>query len=220
MQTTDNRQYVILLHGLARTHRSMRKLETALKQQGYLTINLSYPSTSKDIKTLANEIIPNALAKCPKGARINFVTHSMGGILLRQYLSEHTIKNLNHTVMLGPPNKGSEIVDKLGSWWLFKRINGPAGQQLSTDKSSKPNQLGPANFKLGIIAGSNNFNPLLSSLLPTPHDGKVTVESSKLKGMTDHITLPVNHTFMMNKQSVIDQTVHFLKHGQFNHSTD
>jgi pimeloyl-ACP methyl ester carboxylesterase len=213
----SNKQYVVLLHGLARTKRSMSKLELALKKQGYHVINMSYPSTKKDIGTLAEQTIANALELCDKNEKINVVTHSMGGILLRQYLANHTITNLNNVVMLGPPNQGSEIVNKLGPWRLFKLINGPAGQQLSTAKHSLPKQLGPATFTVGIIAGTKNVNPILSWLLPKPHDGKVSVESSKLVGMTDHISLPVSHTFMMNKQSVIEQTIHFLKYGYFNH---
>ncbi len=215
METIIKSHCVILLHGLARTQRSMIKLEKQLLAGGYQVININYPSTQKDIETLAEQVIHNALKQCPKEAQVSFVTHSMGGILVRQYLATHSIHNLKHVIMLGPPNKGSEIVDRLGNWWLFKLINGRAGQQLGTDNNSAPNKLGPATFSVGIIAGTKNFNPLLNWLLPTPHDGKVTVDSSKLEGMADHICLPVTHTFMMNKQSVINQTLCFLKHGQF-----
>jgi pimeloyl-ACP methyl ester carboxylesterase len=215
MNNLHKQQYVILLHGLARTKRSMSMLEKQLSKQGYHVINMGYPSTKKDIETLAEHTLSKALELCDKDAEINVVTHSMGGILLRQYLANNTIQNLNKVVMLGPPNNGSEIVDKLGAWRLFNFINGPAGQQLGTAKQSVPNQLGPATFTVGIIAGTKSVNPLLSWLLPKPHDGKVTVESSKLVGMTDHISLPVTHTFMMNKSSVIEQTLHFLKYGQF-----
>jgi len=216
MPSANNKHYVILLHGLARTQRSMTKLQKALNQHGYKTINIGYASTQKDISTIAEQAISQALQQCSAHAQISFVTHSMGGVLVRQYLQRHTIKTLHRTVMLGPPNKGSEIVDKLGDWWLFKRINGPAGQQLATNKNSIPNRLGAANFSVGIIAGTNGFNPFLSRLLPKPHDGKVTVESTKLEGMTDHLCLPVTHTFMMNKKSVIEQTLYFLEHGHFN----
>jgi pimeloyl-ACP methyl ester carboxylesterase len=216
MESINKTHCVILLHGLGRTQRSMKKLEKQLIANGYHVINIRYPSTRKNINALAEKTMPKALEQCPNDAEINVVTHSMGGILVRHYLANHQIKNLNHVVMLGPPNKGSEIVDKFGDWWLFKLINGPAGQQLGTAKGSLPNQLGTANFSLGIIAGTKNSNPLLSWLFTKPHDGKVTVESSKLAGMADHISLPVTHTFMMNKPSVISQTLYFLKHGHFN----
>ena len=210
---------VILLHGLARSDNSMLKLEKALKKANYHTVNTSYPSQKYTIDKLSSKTIPKSLKRCKEDQRINFVTHSMGGILVRHYLSEHTISNLNHVVMLGPPNKGSEVVDKLREIPGFKAINGPAGLQLGTEQKSIPNKLGEADFSLGIIAGTKTINPILSSMLPKPNDGKVSVESTKLEGMKDHISMPVTHTLMMRNKKVIDQVLHFLKSGQFDRAT-
>jgi protein involved in ribonucleotide reduction len=105
----------------------------------------------------------------------------------------------------------------LQSWDMFKSINGPAGQQLSTSTESFVNQLPAANFDLGIIAGTKTFNPILSLMLPNPDDGKVTLENTKVEGMKDFIALPVTHTFMMKNKKVIKQVLHFLKNGQFVH---
>jgi hypothetical protein len=123
--------------------------------------------------------------------------------------------NLGRVVMLGPPNSGSEIVDLLQNVPGFKTVNGPAGLQLSAKKDALPNQLGPANFELGIIAGSRSVNLVLSTMLPMPNDGKVSVESSKLEGMSDHLTMPVTHTFMMRNSAVITQVILFLQQGAF-----
>ncbi|MGI2170407.1 esterase/lipase family protein [Shewanella sp. MF05960] len=210
-------EYVILLHGLARTHRSMTTLALALNAAGYHTINFSYPSTQYHIAKLAEDAITAALAQCPKGSKVHFVTHSMGGILVRQYLHLHTIENLGRVVMLGPPNKGSEVVDRLKTLPGFKFINGPAGMQLGTRLVDQPRMLGAANFDVGIIAGTRSFNLLLSSLLPTPNDGKVSVASTLLDDMSDHIAIAVTHTFMMKNKIVIAQVLHFLMHGKFNH---
>lgn len=207
---------VILLHGLARSDSSMTKLENSLKHEGYKTVNAKYPSRKYEIQKLANDTIPKALNKCSRGLKINFVTHSMGGILVRQFLSQNKIENLNHVVMLGPPNKGSEVVDNLGDFPGFKTLNGPAGLQLGTGKMSLPNQLGAANFSLGIVAGTKTINFILSAMLPSPDDGKISVESTKLKGMKDHIAMPVTHPFMMKNRKVIDQVLYFLKFGEFN----
>jgi len=206
---------VILLHGLARSDSSMKKMEKALNKAGYNAVNVSYPSTEKEIPLLANESIPKALEKCPNGADISFVTHSMGGILIRQYLSEKAIPKLKHVVMLGPPNQGSEVVDKLKDVPGFKSINGPAGLQLGTSEMSVPNSLGPATFSLGIIAGTRSINLMLSTIIPSKDDGKVSVERTKLEGMDDHISMPVTHTFMMKNKKVIKQVLYFLEYGNF-----
>jgi hypothetical protein len=87
--------------------------------------------------------------------------------------------------------------------------------QLGTGQWSVPNNLGPANFEVGVIAGSRSINLILSTLLPDSDDGKVTVENTRLEGMRDHITLPVTHPFMMRNPTVIEQVIYFLRHGTF-----
>lgn len=206
---------VILLHGLARTDRSMHKLEQALLEQGYCVDNVRYESTRHDIETLSEQAIGAALATCPAGQPVHFVTHSLGGILVRQYLENHRIENLGRVVMLGPPNKGSEVVDKLAEFPGFHFINGDAGMQLGTGATSVPNRLGRADFDLGIIAGTRSVNLLLSSIIPGADDGKVSVENTRLEGMRDHLEMPVTHTFMMQNTEVIEQVIHYLRFGEF-----
>jgi len=193
----------------------MEKLALALDDAGYFTINTDYPSTKHHIEKLANDTISQALAQCPKGTTVNFVTHSMGGILVRQYLSDHNIDNMGRVIMLAPPNKGSHVVDNLYDVPGYKFINGPAGLELGTQEMSIPNKLGSVDFELGIIAGTRSVNPLFSLMLPNPDDGTVSVESTKVDGMADHIELPVTHTFMMNNKAVISQVIHFLQNGTF-----
>jgi hypothetical protein len=205
---------VILMHGLARSSSSMERMATALDNSGFLTVNYGYPSTEYPIDKLAGGIA-NALTECPNNATVHFVTHSLGGILVRQYLTNNSIENMGRVVMLGPPNRGSHLVDKLHDVPGYRLINGPAGMQLGTERVSIPNMLGPANFELGVIAGTRSINLILSTMLPNPHDGKVSVENTKLDGMADHISLPVTHPFMMKNQKVINQVIYFLKHGAF-----
>ena len=211
---------VVLLHGLARTHESMINLQSALTEQGYFVVNKTYPSREKPIPVLAQEAIPKSVALCPQNSAVHFVTHSMGGILVRQFLSAQSLERLGRVVMLGPPNQGSEVVDNLGEFPGFEFINGQAGMQLGTGPVSVPNTLGAANFDLGIIAGTRSINLILSMMIPGSDDGKVSVEHTKLTGMKDHLTLPVTHTFMMKNHGVIEQVLHYLKHGAFDKGLD
>ncbi|WP_245720536.1 esterase/lipase family protein [Microbulbifer yueqingensis] len=206
---------MILLHGLGRSDGSMEKLAEAIHEAGYDTINVDYPSTEYPIETLAGRAIAPALDRCGSAAEINFVTHSMGGILVRQYLSRVPIENLGRVVMLGPPNNGSEVVDRLGDFPGFHFVLGDAGLQLGTGPMSIPNRLGAANFDVGIIAGTRSINPVLSQMIPATDDGKVSVQSTRLEGMRDHISMPVTHVFMMKSDAVIAQVIHYLRHGSF-----
>ena len=214
-------EVVIILHGLARTRFSMTDIQWALEQAGYRTINHSYPSRQHTVEMLADIAIGSALEECKDATRIHFVTHSIGGILVRQFLKRNTIKQLGHVVMLGPPNKGSEIVDFFQQYKiteaLFNHVNGPAGKQMS-NASNFLRQLGAVNFSLGVIAGNFSLNPAFSYLIEDENDGKISVESSKVQGMSDHIILSTSHTFMMHNKNVIAQVLHFLEYGEFNHN--
>ncbi len=212
---TQAKECVILLHGLARSESSMSKLAESLSNSGYAVVNQGYDSTQHNIESLAMSVVPQALNQCITCKKVHFVTHSMGGILLRYYTQYNDIENLGRVVMLGPPNKGSEVVDHLKNVPGFKWMNGPAGMQLGTHTESVPNSLGPVTFDLGVIAGTRSMNLILSNYLPNPDDGKVSVESTKVEGMNDHISLPVTHTFMMRNKQVIEQVTYYLVHGFF-----
>tara|TARA_R110000850_G_scaffold70053_14_gene155447 strand:+ start:25102 stop:25824 length:723 start_codon:yes stop_codon:yes gene_type:complete len=210
-------QTVIVLHGLARSSGSMEAMAEALRSDGYSVVNLDYPSTRATVESLSESHLAPAIAGAiSNGAQqVHFVTHSMGGILVRHYLATHETPQIGRVVMLGPPNHGSELVDRLHHLWPYQWINGPAGFQLGTDASSLPNQLGKIRVATAVIAGTRSYNPIYSSMIKGDDDGKVSVESTRLEGMSDHLILPVNHSFMMNDDEVIRQTLRFLRAGKF-----
>ncbi len=203
-------EYVVLLHGIFRTARSMRQLERYLTRHGYAVLNFTYPSTRHTLAELAAKLHERLTPYA--GAKLHFVGHSMGGLLIREYLNAYPPAHPGRVVMLGTPNHGSEIADAIGDWWLFNALYGPAGQQLRTSEAQRP---APLRAEVGIIAGDLSLDPLFGWHLPRPHDGKVSVDSTKLKEMRDHLQLRVAHSLMPYDGQVARQVLYFLNEGQF-----
>lgn len=207
--------YVILLHGLGRTNWSMYVLERTLSQ-GFRVINMGYPSRKYPVEELAEYVGKRIRPHCPdENNKIHFVTHSLGGIVLRCCLKENQPHNLGRVVMLSPPNQGSELADIFRKNILFKIATGPVGRQLGTGPSSIPNTLGPVDFEVGIIAGNGSLNPIFSRLIPGADDGNVSVERTKVEGMTDFLIVRQHHAFIMNSSEVIEQVLCFLENAKF-----
>jgi uncharacterized protein (TIGR01244 family) len=210
------RDAVVLLHGLGRTPRSMAKLERALANDGYEVFNTRYPSKKESIEQLALGL-DAALEDCCRGRDryTHFVTHSMGGILLRYYLKSWPLDNVGRVVMLSPPNAGSELVDLLRQTPFLKDHIGPSREQLGTGPDDLPRALGGVDFELGVIAGDSGVAPPLSWIIPEEDDGIVAVERTHVEGMSDFIALPHAHSFIMRSDDVIGQTRAFLATGRF-----
>ncbi len=190
---------VVLLHGLGLGSWAMKRFEIALRRDGYEVVNLSYPSRTMPLEQLADQWLPRVLHEndADTATQLHFVTHSMGGILLRLWLRDQTATTTNYQfptpnysgrlgriVMLAPPNAGSEVVDRLIDFPPFRWITSVNGRRLGTGPDSLPRLLGPwtSTGRLGIIAGNRPFNPLFSAWMGGPNDGKVSVASAQLEG--------------------------------------
>ena len=193
-------EYVVLLHGLARTSKSMKALEKFFSEQSYEVFNISYPSRKYPVAELANIVRKEVIEQTSDAGKVHFITHSMGGIIVRYMQKYDPLPNLGRVVMLSPPNHRSEVVDKLGGLFLFKWINGPAGKQLGTDKNSICQKLGKVDFELGVITGDRSINWINSLIIPGKDDGKVSIESAKVEGMDDFLIVHATHPFIMKKR--------------------
>lgn len=210
-----------MLHGLSRTDFSMKRMERELLENGYTVANIHYDSRDHSIQELAVEAVASGIAQCEQVLvrKIHFTTHSLGGILVREYLSRKPIDKLGRVVMLAPPNRGSEVIDFFRTMPGFEIFSGEPARQLGTGPDSVPLSLPAAHdYELGIIAGNRSISPFFSMTLPDRDDGKVSVKNTKVDGMNDFIEVPYTHTFIMQRQEVIDQTLHFLRNGRFIHA--
>ena len=217
-QREQERECVILLHGLWRSGLSMKFVEWHLQKFDYAIVNVSYPSLLYSIEELAVIAIEKGLHGCADNdtGTINLVTHSLGGILVRQYLSHTDISGLKRVVMLAPPNQGSQVADYLQTSWSAIRLLEPqAALQLGTGTESIPSGLGPVSFELGIIAGTVNRRGLLPGTPEEVSDGTVSTAETVVQGMLDYIELPVSHTSILWNGDVLSQTAFFLQHGRF-----
>jgi hypothetical protein len=220
-QSTRAPEQVFLVHGLARGAGSMAKLADFLRAAGYEIHNFDYPSTEKSPDELV-DLLGRELGRCcpPSAPRLHFVTHSLGGILVRARLAQQAPPNLGRVVLLAPPNRGSEIIDRVGEGALFEAALGPTAITLGTDPDSFPNSIGPPHYEVGIIAGTQSLNPVGSALLPGPDDGAVTIEATRLEGARDFILIDATHTFIMQNESAARQVLHFLQTGRFQHDLE
>lgn len=207
---------VVLLHGIFRTHRSMKGLERHLNANGFQVLNIGYASTRltlEDIVTSLHPRISEFAAHCP--APLHYVGYSMGGLVVRAYLHRYAPLRVGRIVMIGTPNHGSEVADFLQHWWLYRKLYGPAGQQLITCQESFSHLFGDTPGEVGIIAGRFRLDPLGNYLIRKEHDGKVSVESTRLEGMKAHTIVPVSHSLMPHSRTIWRLTQRFLQLGQF-----
>ena len=211
---------VVLLHGIAGFALVLKSMEWSLEEEGYFVANVTYPSLTKPIETLAAAAVGEGLELCASEGlpRIHFVTHSMGGILVRQYLSQRKIDGLERVVMLAPPNQGSQYADYVGATPLKKVYEPDVLPQLGTGDESVPRRLGTPDFEFGVIAGTRNLRKFLPGTPAGPGDGVVTIEETKAPGMKDFMLVPVTHTSIVWNDEVQRQTAHFLRYGRFDHA--
>lgn len=219
--SSNNGECVVLVHGLWRSGFAMRSIANDLDDYGFHTVLIDYPSTEMEIPQLAEGFLSDGVELCQQtGAeKIHLVTHSMGGILARQYLQNHKLPQGSRVVMLSPPNQGSDLSKKFSDSAWYQWLVGPAGASLTQDGNGIITQLLEVDEPVGVIAAYRSWSLWPESWLPSPNDGTVSVKNMMLKEMDDVILVNSGHATMRYKEEIHHQIRHFIKNGVFDHQT-
>jgi pimeloyl-ACP methyl ester carboxylesterase len=213
---------VVLLHGLARTHRIFWRMAPALHAAGFEPVPYRYPSRRYGIDAAVRQF-RHWLAEHPhRGRRTHVVGFSLGAIVARGALAEPPAAlRTGRLVMIGAPNRGAGVLSFPGFAALARPIFGPTVDELK-EGSAALARLPVPDIEIGVIAGTGRYNPVnpssyinLVRLKDAPHDGTVELANTRLDRMADFVALPVNHTFMTQDMGVIRATLAFLKTGRF-----
>lgn len=201
----------MLLHGLYFGGRWLGYLARRLRRAGFAPLPHSYASVRHTPAEAAAELadwLPDRSAR-----RVHFVAHSLGGLVARHLFGGDFRVPNGRVVTLGTPHQGSHVAAWLAGHGLGPMLGGARQAGLLGDLPDWPPER-----QLGCIAGTIGVGlGRLFPGLPDPNDGTVAVTETRLRGMTDHITLPVTHTGMLVSRRVADQTVEFLRQGCFRH---
>lgn len=216
---SKSEEVVVMLHGLWRSVRAMQPLANHLNKSGYTTINMPYPSFRYDLEDLAHNILHRIRLWLDKGKKIHFVTHSLGGVVLRkviEMLEPQDLSKVGRVVMLAPPHQGSEIIDWLGEspLKLFKGVLGPASNFLSTKYMSAEKAEFCSDIDALIIMGDKSSLPFFRTLLEDSNDGIVSVEKGRLLGTNYFKIIEADHTFISSNSKVMDTVSRFIRIGK------
>lgn len=206
---------VILVHGILRSSRCMRAFEAEFIKQGYKVLNVNYPSTKLDIKSIVEYLKPSIMVFAKNLKKIHFVGHSLGGIIIRALLNVEKPANLGKVVLVGSPIQGSELARKFKKFRIFKWIFGPAGIDLALPSKEMSAMFGKIDYEIGVIAGFNKYNFLANLLLKEKNDGMVTIKSTQDQEISNHIIIETGHLRLAKNKEVIDKTIKFIKEASF-----
>ncbi|MEZ0223021.1 MAG: alpha/beta fold hydrolase [Alphaproteobacteria bacterium] len=211
-------KHVVVLHGLIVNKYFMAGISSHLEKQGYTVHSMSYPTRGKSFDKLLDEHIVPVIDKIP-AKKVDFVVHSMGGLMVRMYALKYGVEKIGRVVMIGTPNHGSPVADFVSRWPAFRWYLGEASKSLRADRDGIHAQLPPVNFECGVIAGDNHwFRAASSAIVPDLsqlNDGVVSIESTKVEGMKEHTVVSGDHSQMVWMPRVWKLASAFLKTGSF-----
>lgn len=213
---------VYVIHGYGGTTTMMSKIDKSIKNEHFITENFAYKSITVDLDSIGMELYLNI--KRSGFDTVSFVTHSMGGLVVRSMLQysqkDKNFPVIHRIVMLAPPNGGAEIADFFTKKPGMKRLLGPNVEHMRTDSNSYAHKLPiPNNSELGIIIGirgkSKGYNPFI----PSDNDGLLTPKSAKLGVEKEIVYVYEDHNIMTQKTLICKLVNDFLKLGKFDNTS-
>ena len=202
---------IVLLSGQGRTRLSMVILSNRFSSAGYQTLHFPYNQTLDSLDEISGQLI-DFIRRKVKTSKYHLIGHSLGNVIIRNAFRKKFPDGMGKIVMLAPPNQPAHLAKLFKKNPFYRMFTGDSGQKLSQDEFYRG--LPAPTVPFGVIAGDKGQSLTFSE----PNDAVVTVESTKLDGMTDWILLHHGHTFIMNGKDTFEQCLHFLEEGSFKQS--
>jgi len=215
--STDTSEHVILLHGVLKSGFSMKRLQTALEQEGYHAFNWDYDARNFTVQENAAKLDSLIRAKDFVRRRIHFIAHSIGALVVRHYFEEYPQNNPGRIVMIAPPNQGSRLATELRDFPPFRWFYKKSIANLLTGADAFAPNAGIPDTEFGIIAGGTGGEHGFTWYLPGDDDSVLSVEQTRLRGAADFIVLPHVHGTIVIQDDTILQSLYFIEHGRFLH---
>lgn len=209
--------YVVLVHGLDWFRDTLEPTAEFLNRHGYETINVRYPSRKvaapEEAVTWVRQVIAEQCRDRKK--RVHLVAHSMGALVVREFLAAGKPPRLGRVVFLAAPNQGTPLAEAL-KWKMLAKIISPAVAVSCCPDRTDSKLPDTADYAPGILMGNRSgWFPYLSPFIKGPDDGVVAVESGKLGGMADFRVLTTSHTRMPRNAKAQREVLTFLQAGRF-----
>ena len=205
----NKNKVMILVHGVYRNHDDLKKIGELYIREGYEVISIQYPSTIDNIEEISRKYIEPVIKSIPKDKEKYFITHSMGTLVIREFLIKNKIENLKNVIFISPPTHGTDLADS----FLAQAIKyglGKAFFELSMKENSFANTLAAPNYKCKVFMGNKSNNYFYSMIIKGQDDGMVPVATAKIENCEYELINGDTHKSILVDKGVIYKTKEFI----------
>ena len=208
-----NEKIAILCHGFNKSRNDMSFLSAGLSSLGINNFTVNLPLRFRSFADCIDSFHLQVRGMVKTFKTIDFVGHSMGGLIIRSYINNFGVENASRCVFIATPHYGSGIAKIAGRVPFYRSIVKPihALQPSGENKYLLVNKA----IEVGLIAGSKNSSMLGKLFLPKESDGRVEVFSASSADAKDMRVLPYGHKEIHHKEETLSLTAKFLESGMF-----